>query len=547
MDILKSGRARRAVVAAVVCIITFFAHNDVLTPDIMESRNIITAREMAREGHWLVPTMNGELRLEKPPLPTWLTALAELAAPDCLALQRAAAGCAALLMAFFLWRLASRVLRIDPLPAVLLLCTCYNVILMGRTATWDIYCHAFQLGGIYLLARALLCPGRSLGYFAGAGLLTGLSIMSKGPVAPYALLLPFLVAFGAVFRPSLRGKGAGVALAAAVALVVGLWWYVYVHTAAGEAWAAVVAKESGSWLNHNVRPWWYYWQFFLEAGVWSALLLTALLLPLASRSRRGDRAWLVSALWLAASLVLLSLLPEKKPRYLLPLLIPASCVMARLLEWWGDAFAGRGPRLRGDAVLMRANAWLLAVAALAVGPAAWLVLVRPGLVGAGAGVAVCAVSAGVAAALAVAAVRLRPGLMLGAVVALFVAAEQGGMPLVGKAVGNPVMHSLALTRGDARLQGVPLRHCADEELRIELVYAAGRNIRPIPRDSIASQLPMAILTHGRAGDELPAELWQHADSTYIGRFDDNCRPPGNRLYRPMFIYHLTLLTPKAGE
>src|SRR5687768_1835411 len=47
---------------------------------LMEARNFIAAREMAREGHWLLPTMNGQLRLAKPPLPTWITAWAGLIA-----------------------------------------------------------------------------------------------------------------------------------------------------------------------------------------------------------------------------------------------------------------------------------------------------------------------------------------------------------------------------------------------------------------------------------------------------------------------------------
>ena len=58
----------------------------------MEARNMVTAREMVHDGNWLVPTMNGDLRLEKPPLPTWLTAVAEMISPDNLALQRAMAG-----------------------------------------------------------------------------------------------------------------------------------------------------------------------------------------------------------------------------------------------------------------------------------------------------------------------------------------------------------------------------------------------------------------------------------------------------------------------
>ena len=52
---------------AVFCIIAFFANNTALRPDIMETRNLQTAREMVEGDHWLVPMMNGNYRLEKPP------------------------------------------------------------------------------------------------------------------------------------------------------------------------------------------------------------------------------------------------------------------------------------------------------------------------------------------------------------------------------------------------------------------------------------------------------------------------------------------------
>ncbi len=45
---------------------SFFINNGAIFADIMESRNIITAREMVYDHNWLVPTMNGELRLKKP-------------------------------------------------------------------------------------------------------------------------------------------------------------------------------------------------------------------------------------------------------------------------------------------------------------------------------------------------------------------------------------------------------------------------------------------------------------------------------------------------
>ena len=39
-----------------------------------EVRVVETAREMLASGDWLLPRLNGELRLQKPPLAYWLTA-----------------------------------------------------------------------------------------------------------------------------------------------------------------------------------------------------------------------------------------------------------------------------------------------------------------------------------------------------------------------------------------------------------------------------------------------------------------------------------------
>src|SRR5690349_12676095 len=41
---------------------------------VQEVRVAETAREMVVSGDWAVPRYNGELRLQKPPLPYWLTA-----------------------------------------------------------------------------------------------------------------------------------------------------------------------------------------------------------------------------------------------------------------------------------------------------------------------------------------------------------------------------------------------------------------------------------------------------------------------------------------
>lgn len=42
---------------------------------VQEVRVAETAREMLESGDWVVPRYNGDLRLQKPPLPYWLTAI----------------------------------------------------------------------------------------------------------------------------------------------------------------------------------------------------------------------------------------------------------------------------------------------------------------------------------------------------------------------------------------------------------------------------------------------------------------------------------------
>lgn len=542
------------VLMAIVCFVTFFVNNGVLVPDIMESRNIITAREMVYDGNWIVPTMNGELRLEKPPLPTWLTAVAELVSPDSVVLQRAMAGLAAMMLVFFFWRFARRIMRIDPLVPTLLLVTCYNIILMGRTASWDIYTHGFMMGGIYFLARALLSERRDWAGFLWAGLFIGLSIMSKGPVSLYALFLPFLISFIWAYRPKGRGRALPIAVMVLLSLAVGAWWYIYVRIVAADALGAVVQKESGSWINHNVRPWYYYWKFFLETGVWSVLMLTSIFLPLFDRQRRNARQWLFAMGWMLCALVLLSLMPEKKTRYLLPMLIPCAYVMGCMVIWWRRAFRDPASASSADKVMFRINTWLIAVVVATIPVAAWFTVVRSGFISLWFWIAITIACLAIAVWLGISAVRLRVMGLLWAVTVLFVTAEIFIMPAVGHIVNNPDRRSIEETRAMRELDGLQFYHLDTDTIRIELVYAAGRTIRPVAADSVVPVVladgPMVLMTHGSVAEELPTvavEAGRLVDTIPVGHFDDNRRPKDNRRYSPTFIYNVTLIRPAGGD
>lgn len=533
MDIRKY---KSQLLVIVICFIAFFVNNDVIVPDIMESRNIVTAREMVYDGHWIVPTMNGELRLEKPPLPTWLTAVAEMISPDNVALQRGMAGLAALLLCFYFWRFAHRVLGVEPMVPLLLLCTCYSVVLMGRTASWDIYCHAFMMGCIYHLARGLLAEGSSWRQLTVAGVYAGLSIMSKGPVSLYALLLPFVISFVACRRPSVRGKGGALTVMVVTALVIGAWWYIYIRIGEAEALAYVVRKESGAWLGHNVRPWWYYWKFFLEAGVWSLLLLTAMFQPLFAGKHHRSGQWTFSLSWMLCSLLLLSLLPEKKSRYLLPILIPACYVMGLVvLRWIDDVRSGAGMP-QADKWAFRINAGVIALAVAVLPVAGWYFLVVPGYMSIVALLLLTLFAVLLLFFLVRACVQLRPMDMVVGVTVLFAVAECAVLPSLKSVINNPEMRSIAVTRTMPELRDVPFCHVDTVPLRIEMVYAAHRKIKPVALDTLAKAVPCVLLTHERLENILPDSCLKGLTATEIGLFDDNRWPRTSKRYSREFIY-----------
>lgn len=536
----------RWMVLLVFCLITFFVNNSVLLPDIMEARNIVTAREMVYDGNWVVPTMNGELRFEKPPLPTWIAAVGEILAPDSLGLQRGLAGLAALLLVFYFYRFVKRFLGIDPFVSTLILCTCYNVILMGRTASWDVYCHAFMMGGIYHLAAAMTEIDRKWKHGIMSGILVGLSLMSKGPVSVYALLLPFVIVFALVFRGRIKICWTVISVMCMIALVVGGWWFVFIHLSYPNELAEVVEKESTAWISYNVRPWYYYWKFFLESGVWIVLLLTAIVLPVWKRQLRQNKWYLLPLLWMLVALVLLSLLPEKKMRYVFPLLIPASMLMGYLLDWWKKYFVS-GAVERADCLIFRLNVWLVVIAVMLLPIFGWVFMLSVGKMTFGLWLIMTCTCFVVALVLIWAGLRLRIQYLVYAVAILFMVSEVILFPSLKSIINNPEMKSIASVREIEILHDLPFYHDASEPLRIELVYAAHRKIRPIEMDttSLKEHSPMVLLTHEPIEEVLDEDVIKRVDIEHVGVYDDNPRPRSNKRYGKDFIYHVNILNYRA--
>jgi 4-amino-4-deoxy-L-arabinose transferase-like glycosyltransferase len=537
---------RRAVVRVgsvlIVCIFSFFVHLGAPEVSLMEARNFVAAREMVTGGSWLIPTMNQELRLAKPPLPTWAVAAVEMftGSTDNLAVLRLPSAMMATLLVFFFWGLARELTRDEPAEAsdpgrtawlsALVLASSLLVIVSGREGQWDIFAYSFLIGSLWLLVRGWRSASQGYASFVGAGLLLGLSILSKGPVALYGALLPFVGCYLSGLNPRARGgvrtHWRGTLLTAVIGLVVGCSWPSYILTHVRPAALAVAQTEVTAWGERHVQPLWYYWSFFVFTGVWVVASLAALAVPYARRRLGGFLPYGLVLGWLIASLILLSLVPEKKVRYMVPLLPPLALLTAGALRYWETVFHGR-QATRSDRQLLQFWAGVLALVCGAV-PIAMAVINLPGF-----GVhslrfgAVLLVVAGLGfAAVRAGWVEQRPRVLMGAsltLMAALISILQPAYPAWEAREAEPNVRQLSEARQQPAIQHLPWYSLDD--IQVKQVWAAGQAV-PVwhpATDSLPMQhLPIVVFSAAPLNTKLPARWRQHlriqvVDAYYLGR------------------------------
>ncbi len=320
-----------------VGILIFFFNLDAIYVNIMEARNFITAREMVTHHNWLLTTLNDLPRYQKPPLPTWLTAISgSIFGFTSRFAMRLPAALSSLLLLVFFYRFVPR-LKLSQKQAFLsslVLASSFYIIFSGRNGQWDIFTHAFMMVTIYYLWQFFSHQEDLYKNAILAGIFLGFSFMSKGPVSLYALLLPFLIAYGIIYRYRDFGqKWKAFIIFLLISAILGTWWFIYVRLADPAAFLRIAEKETTNWGSYNIRPFYYYWSFFTQSGIWTIPSFVALLYPYLKNRVSNKKAYQFSLLWTLSAVVLLSIIPEKKSRYLLPVLIPMALNTGFYIEY----------------------------------------------------------------------------------------------------------------------------------------------------------------------------------------------------------------------
>lgn len=321
---IKNHEYRYFAIIALVSAVVLLSGLSKIEINIMEARNFVSAREMVENHEYLLTTLNGQPRYEKPPLPTWLTALSgSIFGFDSLFALRLPVVLITFLLVFAIYFISRRMglTAKHALFNALISITSFYIFFSGRDNQWDMYTHSFMLVGILFLWKVFQENSNQVQNMILSGLFLGFSILSKGPVAFYALFIPFLISYGLVFRIP-RQKWIYIFGMLLSGIIVGASWYVYVRLKDPVAFQNIASRETSNWTSYEVKPFYYYWSFFLQSGLWAIPSLISLIYPYLKTRVLNLKAYQFALLWTILGLMFLSAIPEKKVRYLVPVLIP---------------------------------------------------------------------------------------------------------------------------------------------------------------------------------------------------------------------------------
>ena len=327
-----------------------------------EARYAQAAREMRRAENMLVPTLRGEVRLNKPPLFYWLIAAGQETLGENELAARFPSAICAVLTSLLIFSLARRLAGEGAgWAAALIYATCGYGTGFARLAHPEVLLSLGVTGALVTFYGAYRDGLEGRKPLVAMWLFVGLAVFGKGP---HGALLPILVIL--VFLAARRDLGAwkrlmpgrGILIAAAPVLI----WVAAVVAKEGAWvldlwWDETIGRASGAQDYHPQGP------FFFVPKLLGGFAPWVLFAPLAWAGwRRDDRppqGATFLLVWAAAVFLFFSALANKASAYMLSVMPPLA-----VLTGIGLSRIRPGKALRGTGVFFG----LLAVALLTALP-----------------------------------------------------------------------------------------------------------------------------------------------------------------------------------
>lgn len=520
-----------------VCICTFFVDIQEFYPDIMEMRNFISAREMLTEGNWWSTTLNLEPRLEKPPLPTWLTAISVKYFGDFnnLFVARIPSAIVATLMVFFFYGFCRELSKEKYLPFIgaLVLATSLLVVQQARVNSWDIYTHVFMLGSLWQFL--VVKRNKKLLNIFWTIILFALSIYSKGPVSVYALWLSFIIALG--FGENLdflKKYKFQFAIALILALLLGFSWNIYMIVFQPEASDFVINKETNSWVNRHTKPFYFYLHFAIYIGIWTVFMISTFFYKYAAPriNRLGNYRFMI--FWVLISIFLLSVIPTKKERYLLPALIPMCLIVTFLIYSIWQAFKAKNEN-KWDKVILTASSLLIYIPAILL--PFTLVFVYTGTLDVRALIFAFLIGGGgIAGIVFLQKKQIESSFIIPIVIVCLFCI--GLLPKSAEVFDNYEGYKgLNELQEMESLNALPF-YFQHHEVDVKVVYAVGKPVAKYNTIDFSDEnnFPLVLISYFQPKDRIAEELLSNLDMEYLGRYDLSRKKSAVKVFVNRFEY-----------
>ncbi|QVL34903.1 glycosyltransferase family 39 protein [Telmatocola sphagniphila] len=304
-----------------------------LEPD--EGRYAEIAREMMVSGSWVVPTLQGEPYLDKPPLFYWLVKISFQLFGVSDATARLVPALAVHLTILALYLIGRRSLgERSALFSALTLCILPGFMGMARLLILDGVLTLTVTLELLCLYEAIRTQKLRLDWWYAAALASGLGILTKGPIA-LMLVIPPLIAHR--WLTGRRRKASVMHLLGygAVLAAINLPWYWAIYQ------KQPVFLKYFFW-DHNVmrflqpfdhlQPVWYYVPVFFLSVLPCLFLGRSFMRWLLNESSEGRSQdvgfWLLAGSW---AIIFFSISGSKLPTYILPAFPPLALVFGSFL------------------------------------------------------------------------------------------------------------------------------------------------------------------------------------------------------------------------
>lgn len=325
-------------------LVFFWGLGDIGLMSFNEARRALPAQAMFMNGDWLLPRLNGDLYLTKPPLLYWLAASASFlfgAANEWAV--RLPSALAATATVWMVYRYALRQFGAWPaLFSAQLLIANVTFAMFARRAEIEMLLTALCAGAL-LAAIHYIRDGGNRGWIYLSYLLLALAMLTKGPLVLLFVTLPLLLV--AIYQKDQRcWQVLRSPLGWGIFVLVGLSWYAVVTWRLGpEIWASIAHRDMLEKIQGDgAKPPYSYLLWILMDFLPVAFLLFVRPVNIWRRCK-GRTDYMVLLAAVVVPLLIFSLFNNKHAKYFLPAYPLLAVILGMHL---GEFFDKAGPYLK---------------------------------------------------------------------------------------------------------------------------------------------------------------------------------------------------------